>query len=138
LLRSEGIKETLQSICQSQNLTYPKNFSPPNSRGSPKRKRDTNDDDDVERKKQETKKKLSPQRKFRSRVSSDKVLAAPSVLELLPESNNGLNCDSINSNVCLQSDSDESHSNRDEINDDNSIKGSNDDDSFGVIGDWAP
>mmetsp|Transcript_12466 Transcript_12466/g.22256 ORF Transcript_12466/g.22256 Transcript_12466/m.22256 type:complete len:709 (-) Transcript_12466:67-2193(-) len=140
LYRCEGVKEALQSICQSQNLIFPKYFtSLQNSHGSPKRKRDNDEDDAVERKKQRGKREFSPQRKIGSRGSSDKMLALPSVLELLPESGHSkdLRYDSINRNCSLQSDSEESHLSGDEDNDDDSLLGLDDDDSFGVIGDWA-
>ena len=139
LYRCEGIKETLQSICQSQNLISPKDFnSVQNSYGSPKRKRDCDEDGAVEKKRHWSNRELSPQRKNGSRGSSDKMFASPSVLEQLPESGHskGLHYNSIDSNCSQQSDSEESCLSGDE-HDDDSMIGSDDGDSFGVIGDWA-
>jgi len=141
LLRcSERVKETLQYICQSQNLVYPKDFSSSlNPHASLKRKRDNDEGNFSKRKVRQTNKRLSPQRNFRLRSSSDKVLTPPSVLELLPESShiNDLHYESVNGDACIQSDSDESQLNENKTNDDYSSIGSDEDDSFGVIGDWA-
>mmetsp|Transcript_10940 Transcript_10940/g.24151 ORF Transcript_10940/g.24151 Transcript_10940/m.24151 type:complete len:646 (+) Transcript_10940:312-2249(+) len=138
LYRCEGIKETLQSICQSQNLVFPKDFTSLQDHcSSPKRKRDNDGDGAVTRKKQRGKRGLSPQRMIRSRCASDKVLASPSVLELLPELTHrkGMRYDSIKENFGLQSDSEDSQQSVND--DDDSVLGSDDDDSFGVVGDWA-
>jgi len=133
LYRCKGTKETLLSICQSQNLTFPKDFTSLLS-SSPKRKRD---DDYVQKKRHRIERELSLARMIRSRGSSNKVFTSPSVLEQIPASghSNDLRYDSINVNSKHQSDSENSRLSGD--SDDDSMLESDDDNSFGVIGDWA-
>jgi hypothetical protein len=88
-------------------------------------------------------------RKIRSRGSPDKSLKSPSILELLPDPkvSKGVHFDSIDDIMTrsikerfLQSDSEDTHMSYDtdsKKGDDESIKGSDDDDSFGVIGHWG-
>lgn len=146
LYRCEGIKETLQSICLAHNLIFPKDFSSAqDTGGSPKRKRRAYEGvyeagGEKHRKNEE----FSTPRKIRPRGSHDKTLTPPSVLELLPEPGIGKDVlyDSIISNSIMQSDSadsEESSLNSDvDIKDDtDSIHEPDDDDSFGVIGDWG-
>ena len=149
LYRCEGVKETLQSICQVHNLIYPKNSSTSLGRKG-KRIRETNDENlGTGWESHRSSAGIHTPRKIRSRGSPDKSLKSPSVLELLPDPkiSKGVHFDSIDDIMTrsieerfLQSDSEDTHMsyNTDsEKGDDESIKGSDDDDSFGVIGHWG-
>ncbi len=61
------------------------------------------------------------------------------MLKLLHESGHrkGLHYDSININCKQQPRSEESRLNRDKVDNDDSVLGLDDDDSFGINGDWA-
>ena len=141
----EGIKETLQGICQAQFLIFPKDFTAVQvTRDSPKRKRDTYEDDYESGRGNHRSREFSAQRKIRPRGSRDKTLKSPSILELLPKPGIGkdVRYDSIKCNSFLQSDSADSeesslHSDVEFKDEGISMQGSDDDDSFGVIGDWG-
>jgi hypothetical protein len=141
----EGIKETLQGICQAQFLIFPDDFTSVQvMRDSPKRKRDTYEDDYELGRGNHRSSEFSPRRKIRPRGSRDKTLKSPSILELLPKPGIGKDVrhDAIKCNSFLQSDSADSeesslHSDVEFKNEGISMQGSNDDDSFGVIGDWG-
>ncbi|KAL7538585.1 hypothetical protein ACHAXR_010064, partial [Thalassiosira sp. AJA248-18] len=136
LFQCEGFKDTLQNICLSQGLNYPKDFTPHQiTKGAPKRKKGHCDDKVVKKKMRGGNREFSPQGNIWSLGPSDKIQASPSVLELLPESGKsiGPRFEYINDNSSHQSGSEKSH-----LSDDvDSIFGSLDDDSFGAIGDWA-
>jgi hypothetical protein len=146
LYRCEGIKETLQSICQSHFLTFPKDFtSKQGSKDSPKRKRDDFEDDNKEGMVlRRENRQLSTPPKSRSCGSYNKTLKSPSVLELLSEPgiDEGVHYESITCNSFIQNDSADS----DEFSlesdiriddDEESMQLLDDDDSFGVVGDWG-
>ena len=132
LYRCEGIKETIQSICTSQNLSFPQQRDMESSASIRKHT--------IKKKRKRANRELSPPRKIRPRGSSEKALASPSVLEMLPAGNHHQRNGMRDENVRLESDSDELDS-KDEDDDnlsDDPMRGSDDeDDSFGVIGDWA-
>ncbi|KAL3810303.1 hypothetical protein ACHAXA_007027 [Cyclostephanos tholiformis] len=143
LFRCEGIKETLQNICQSHILTYPTDFTTTQgTMDSHKRKRDVFDEDEEpEMVLHRSNREFATQRK---RGSLTKTNNSPSVLELLSEPGNCeyVHSDSINSNSFQKpnsAESEESSLNSDVRNsdDDDSMQESDDDDSFGVIGDWG-
>ncbi len=145
LFRCEGIKETLQSICQSHILTFPKDFtSTQETRDYPIRKRDYFEDDNepgmVLRRKI---RKFSTPTKTRLCGSHNKTQKSPSVLELLPGiGEEGVHYDSINCKPFVKTDSadsDESSLNSDvRIDDDDEfMQVLDDNDSFGVVGDWG-
>ena len=142
----EGIKETLQGICQAQFLIFPKDFTSVQvTRDSPKRKRDTYEDDyESGRGNHRSREFSSTRRKIRPLGSREKTLKSPSILELLPKPGIGkdVRYDSIKCNSFMQSDSADSvesseHSGVEFKDEGISMQGSNDDDSFGVIGDWG-
>ena len=141
--RCEGIKETLQGICQSQKLVLPKDFT---STRITTLMNISSDVDSLAKKKQRLHKEHSPQRTTRSRGAMNIALKSPSVLELLPDTD--VTMDMINTSITgesnLQSDSEDSELNNVESeNDNDSIHDSDnddvmdDDDSFGVIGNWG-
>ncbi len=141
--RCEGIKETLQGICQSQKLTLPKDFS--STRVTTAMNILSDIDSSVAKKKQRVHKDFSPQRSTRSRGALNMALTLPSVLELLPDTD--VTMDMINASITRESnlheDSEDSELNNVESEIENdSIHDSDDDnvdddDSFGVIGNWG-
>lgn len=138
LHRCKGVKDTLQSICQSQSLTFP-NCLPVNESVSPMSKKINRRHISPGRKRQRISSGGSPRRGIRSPASS--------VLESLPVKSNhgeGLQFDSITDGYeeSLQSDSEElTHSAGEEddliVDGNDSLLGSGDNDSFCVVGTWA-
>lgn len=139
LYRCEGVKDSLQSICQVHNLIYP----------STRIKETNEENDETGWESYRSNKGVHTPRKIRSRGSPDKSLKSPSVLELLPDPkiSKGVHFDSIDDIMTrsieerfLQSDSEDTYMSFDtdsKKGDDESIKESDDDDSFGVIGHWG-
>ena len=111
IFRIQGIKETLQNICQSQSLTFPQKFAPSDVASN---KRGIVDDSATERKRRRT---YSPQKSYNSRLS---------VLEQLPTQ-------APERSYVVKSSSESEDSG---MSDDNPFADS-DDDSFGAVGDWA-
>ena len=140
LYKCEGVKETLQGICQTQSLHYPNDFTPLQAtRASPKRKWDgSKNDNSAGRKKQKGNTKMSPKRNTRSHNKTKNNLASPSVLELLPEldQSKDIRHDSLDNIFYENIDSEGSEQDVDNSDANESLE-SNDDDSFGVVGDWA-
>ena len=113
-------------------------------RDSPKRKRDTYEDEYELGRGNHRSREFSSWRKIRPRGFRDKTLKSPSILELLPKPGIGkdVRYSAIKCNSFLQSDSADSeesslHSDVEFKDEGMSMQGSNDDDSFGVIGDWG-
>lgn len=137
LYRCEGLKEIVLGVCQSQNLTYPrKDFTPLQGQSSEKRK------SSMKRKRQRGNRELSPRRKIPSRGHSEKVLASPSVLEMLPaETDLGQNNSWKGDAYATTEESvyEESHHNGmdDRSEDNHSVGDSDSGSSFEVVGDWA-
>lgn len=141
--RCEGIKETLHDICQSQNLDLPKDFTLMHDT-TVIAKFDV--DNPVAKKKQRTLEELCPQKTISIRGSVNKAPNSPSVLELLPESD--VTMDMLDASIALQfnlqSDSEDSdRCNVESVIDNDSMQesdagndGDDEDDSFGVIGNW--
>ena len=140
--RCEGIKETLRGICQSQNLILSKDFIATNDATVVNELSD--DSNPAAKKKQRVHKQFSPQTAPRLSGPINKDLKSPSMLESLPDSDVTMEMinDSIARQSMLQSDSDDSELNdmESEIDQDStkaSDDGDDDDDSFGVIGNWG-
>ena len=134
--RCEGIKETLHGICQSQNLILPKDFISTNDAIVVNELSDVRNP--AAKKKQRVHKQFSPQTAPRLGGSINKDWKSPSMLEYLPDSD--VTMEMINDSIAkLQSDSDDSELNDSESEiDQDSIKAlDDDDDSFGVIGNWG-
>ena len=130
----ELVKDTLQRICQSQSLAYPKHFKHQQSKDSPKRKGGGDGDGNSNKKSRTSKDELSLQRKIRARGTYSKPPGTQSILELLRDSNAGFEYINENdSNQQSESEVSQFGGNDDSI----SMDGPKDDDSFGAIGDWA-
>ena len=124
LYRSEGIKETLQSVCQSQDLTFPQ-FTSQVFISPSRMKRRSDGKDSVRRKRHRGNRELTPRRNNIRSPSS-------SVLESLDGSSGKRKLTSAENKNDMESDSEYSQKSGE---DDNSMKGS-DSDSFGVVGEW--
>ena len=126
LYRSEGIKETLQSICQSQDLTFPKFTSQVFI--SPRRIKRLGDvDDNTRRKRHRGNREITPRRNNIRSPSS-------SVLESL-DGSSGKRKKLTSAENKNDMESDSEYSQRSAEDNDDSMKGS-DSDSFGVVGEW--
>jgi len=124
LYRSEGIKETLQSICQSQDLTFPQ-FTSQVFISPSRMKRRGDVDDSTGRKRHRGNRELTPRRNNIRSPSS-------SVLESL-DGSSGKRKKLTKTTTDMESDSEYSQKSADD--NDDSMKGS-DSDSFGVVGEW--
>jgi hypothetical protein len=142
----ERIKETLQVVCQAQNLIFPKDFTSAKvTRDSSKRNRGVYEDVyEPGRGNHRSNREFSTPRNIRPRGSHDKTPKSPSIPELLPKPgiSEDVRYDSIKCNSFLQSDSADSeesslHSDADIRDEEMLMQRSDDDDSFGVIGDWG-
>jgi len=119
IFRVQGIKETLKSICQSQSLTLPQRTTSPDAAAS--NKRGIADDSAHDKKRRRS--SLFQQRSNNSRPSF-----STSVLEQLPTA--------ASERPHTMKHFSESESEDSDISNNDSFADS-DDDSFGVIGDWA-
>lgn len=109
IYRIQGIKETLQSICQNQSLKFPQKFSPSDAASN---KRDIVHDSAPEKKRRRT---------HSLQTSNNSRLLSSSVLEQLPTT----------APERSSSESEDSGMSFDDSSSDS------DDDSFGAVGDWA-